>query len=56
MSELFKKKLAEAIMERDDMWRKHEKAQISYLQEQNAQLLSRLHEEIERLQNANRGK
>ncbi|KAH7731735.1 ImpB/MucB/SamB family protein [Aphelenchoides avenae] len=54
MSELFKKKLAEAVMERDDMWRKHEKAQISYLQEQNAQLLSRLHDEIERLQNVNR--
>lgn len=54
MNNAFKEKLNEALAERDDMWRKHEKDQVAYLQGQNSQMLSRLHTEIERLQNVNR--
>lgn len=52
----FKEELDKALAERDEMWRKHEKEQIVYLQQQNSHLLSRLHTEIERLSNVNRGK
>jgi DNA repair exonuclease SbcCD ATPase subunit len=54
LNETFKEVLNNAIAERDEMWRKHEKAQIAYVQDRNAQLLSRLHAEIECLHNANR--
>ncbi|KAI6177282.1 hypothetical protein M3Y97_00889800 [Aphelenchoides bicaudatus] len=54
MNNAFKEELNKALTERDEIWRKHEKSQISYLQQQNAQMLSRLHVEIERLQNINR--
>jgi len=47
-------KLQEAVMERDQMWRAHEKAQISFLQNQTAQMTRNLHLEIERLTNINR--
>lgn len=56
MNNAFKEELDKALAERDEMWRKHEKEQIAYLQQQNSQMLSRLHVEIERLQNVNRGK
>ncbi|TKR77425.1 hypothetical protein L596_018402 [Steinernema carpocapsae] len=42
------------LEERDEAWRLHERAQITYLQNQNAQLLVGLHVEIERLQNGHR--
>uniref|UniRef100_A0AAF5RUL2 CCDC92 domain-containing protein n=1 Tax=Wuchereria bancrofti TaxID=6293 RepID=A0AAF5RUL2_WUCBA len=38
-----------AIEKRDDMWRQHETAQISFLQNENSQMLTGLHAEIERL-------
>uniref|UniRef100_A0A7E4VYD1 CCDC92 domain-containing protein n=1 Tax=Panagrellus redivivus TaxID=6233 RepID=A0A7E4VYD1_PANRE len=44
----------EAVAERDRIWRLHEKAQISFIQGQNAQMLSHLHSEIDRLMNINR--
>lgn len=55
MNNAFKEELNRALAERNDMWRKHEKEQIVYLQNQNSQMLSKLHGEIERLQNINRG-
>uniref|UniRef100_A0A1I8A7U6 CCDC92 domain-containing protein n=1 Tax=Steinernema glaseri TaxID=37863 RepID=A0A1I8A7U6_9BILA len=42
------------LEERDESWRRHERAQIAFLQNQNSALLSALHAEIERLQNAHR--
>ncbi|KAE9555099.1 hypothetical protein FO519_001674 [Halicephalobus sp. NKZ332] len=47
-------KLQEAVMERDQMWRAHEKAQIAFLQNQTAQMTRNLHLELERLMNVNR--
>lgn len=38
-----------------DGWRKQEKSQINYIQRENAKLLEGLHNELERLQNINRG-
>lgn len=55
MNNAFKEEMDKALAERDDIWRRHEKQQISYLQNQNSQMLSRLHLEIERLHNVNRG-
>lgn len=55
MNNAFKKELEKVLAEKDDMWRRHEKEQIAYLQNQNSQMLSRLHVEIERLQSVNRG-
>uniref|UniRef100_A0A915BLG8 CCDC92/74 N-terminal domain-containing protein n=1 Tax=Parascaris univalens TaxID=6257 RepID=A0A915BLG8_PARUN len=46
-----KKRISLAVEERDDMWRRHEKAQIAFLQKENAQMLTGLHTEIERLHN-----
>uniref|UniRef100_A0A914XRQ7 CCDC92/74 N-terminal domain-containing protein n=1 Tax=Plectus sambesii TaxID=2011161 RepID=A0A914XRQ7_9BILA len=45
-----KTELTEALAERDDMWRKHERAQIAFLQNDHANMLKALHDEIERLQ------
>ncbi|EJW85459.1 hypothetical protein WUBG_03631 [Wuchereria bancrofti] len=44
-----------AIEKRDDMWRQHETAQISFLQNENSQMLTGLHAEIERLHHRLRG-
>jgi predicted DNA-binding ribbon-helix-helix protein len=46
--------IQKAVHERDQMWKLHEKAQISFLQNQNTQMLSHLHTEIDRLMNINR--
>uniref|UniRef100_A0AC34QV00 CCDC92/74 N-terminal domain-containing protein n=1 Tax=Panagrolaimus sp. JU765 TaxID=591449 RepID=A0AC34QV00_9BILA len=46
--------LHEAVLERDQLWRIHEKAQINFIQNQNAQMLGHLHAEIERLMAINR--
>ncbi|KAI6235054.1 CCDC92 domain-containing protein [Aphelenchoides besseyi] len=54
MNNVFKEKLDEALAKNNEMWRKHEKEQINYVQTQNSQMLNRLHTEIERLQNINR--
>ncbi|CAD5216533.1 unnamed protein product [Bursaphelenchus okinawaensis] len=54
LNDKFKEKLNEALNERDEMWRKHEKEQIAYVQQQTSQMLARLHNEIERLVNKNR--
>lgn len=50
-----KKRISLAVEERDDMWRRHEKAQIAFLQKENSQMLTGLHAEIERLHNELRG-
>uniref|UniRef100_A0A915PFD3 CCDC92/74 N-terminal domain-containing protein n=1 Tax=Setaria digitata TaxID=48799 RepID=A0A915PFD3_9BILA len=49
INEICAKRITEAIQERDDMWRRHETAQISFLQNENSQMLTGLHAEIERL-------
>ncbi|CAD5222490.1 unnamed protein product [Bursaphelenchus xylophilus] len=54
LNDKFKEKLNEALSERDEMWRKHEKEQIAYVQQQTSQMLARLHNEIERLMGKNR--
>lgn len=51
-----KAELDEALAERDDMWRRHERAQIAFLQNDHAHMLKALHDEIERLQQLCRGK
>lgn len=55
IEELCRKRISAAIEERDDEWRRHERSQITYLQNENAQMLSGLHTEIERLRNHLRG-
>uniref|UniRef100_A0A915EE57 Uncharacterized protein n=1 Tax=Ditylenchus dipsaci TaxID=166011 RepID=A0A915EE57_9BILA len=47
-------KVCIALKERDEMWRKHEKAQIEYIQTRSAHILTGLHAELEKLQNINR--
>ncbi|KAK6740940.1 hypothetical protein RB195_009035 [Necator americanus] len=42
-------RLREAIRKRDEQWRKHEREQISFLQNETATMLRGLHKEIERL-------
>lgn len=37
------------------IWQQHKKFEISFIQNQNAKLLTSLHNELERLQNLNRG-
>ena len=41
--------------ERDDQWRRHERSQISFLQNEGTMMLKGLHEEIERLNHLLRG-
>ncbi|PAV62783.1 hypothetical protein WR25_23416 [Diploscapter pachys] len=43
------RRLREALRERDDQWRKHEKAQIVFLQSEGANMLKALHLEIDKL-------
>ncbi|VDN06671.1 unnamed protein product [Thelazia callipaeda] len=43
------KRITAAVQERDDMWRRHENAQILFLQNENSQMLTGLHAEIDRL-------
>ncbi|VBB27799.1 unnamed protein product [Acanthocheilonema viteae] len=49
INEICAYRITAAIQERDDMWRRHETAQISFLQNENSQMLTGLHAEIERL-------
>ncbi|CAJ0599909.1 unnamed protein product [Cylicocyclus nassatus] len=42
-------RLREAIRQRDEQWRKHEREQITFLQNETASMLRGLHKEIERL-------
>ncbi|VDK48916.1 unnamed protein product [Anisakis simplex] len=49
IEEICKNRISAAIEERDDLWRRHEKAQIAFLQKENASMLTGLHTEIERL-------
>ncbi|RCN36080.1 hypothetical protein ANCCAN_18042 [Ancylostoma caninum] len=42
-------RLREAIRQRDEQWRKHEREQITFLQNETAAMLRGLHKEIERL-------
>lgn len=42
-------RLREAIRQRDEQWRKHEREQIVFLQNETAAMLRGLHKEIERL-------
>ncbi|MCP9259583.1 hypothetical protein DINM_002520 [Dirofilaria immitis] len=49
INEICAQRITAAIQERDDMWRRHESAQISFLQNENSQMLTGLHAEIERL-------
>uniref|UniRef100_A0A1I7VJZ2 CCDC92 domain-containing protein n=1 Tax=Loa loa TaxID=7209 RepID=A0A1I7VJZ2_LOALO len=49
INEICAHRITAAIQERDDMWRQHESAQISFLQNENSQMLTGLHAEIERL-------
>ncbi|CAI4229024.1 unnamed protein product [Auanema sp. JU1783] len=42
-------RLRAALRERDEQWRKHEKAQITFLQQESSNMLKGLHSEIERL-------
>ncbi|VDK61636.1 unnamed protein product [Onchocerca ochengi] len=49
INEICAERITVAIQERDDMWRRHESAQISFLQNENSQMLTGLHAEIERL-------
>ncbi|VDP12959.1 unnamed protein product [Onchocerca flexuosa] len=49
INEICAERITTAIQERDDMWRRHENAQISFLQNENSQMLTGLHMEIERL-------
>ncbi|WKX98596.1 hypothetical protein Q1695_013909 [Nippostrongylus brasiliensis] len=42
-------RLREAIRQRDDQWRRHEREQIVFLQNETAAMLRGLHKEIERL-------
>lgn len=55
INEICAYRIAAAIQERDDMWRRHETAQISFLQNENSQMLTGLHVEIERLHHRLRG-
>ncbi|EPB76967.1 hypothetical protein ANCCEY_03935 [Ancylostoma ceylanicum] len=42
-------RLRDAIRQRDEQWRKHEREQITFLQNETAAMLRGLHKEIERL-------
>ncbi|CAD6188650.1 unnamed protein product [Caenorhabditis auriculariae] len=42
-------KVRDALRERDEQWRRHEKAQITFLQNETAAMLKSLHVEIDRL-------
>uniref|UniRef100_A0A8R1E3M3 CCDC92/74 N-terminal domain-containing protein n=1 Tax=Caenorhabditis japonica TaxID=281687 RepID=A0A8R1E3M3_CAEJA len=44
-------RIEEALRERDEQWRRHEKAQIQFLQTESANMLQSLHAEINRLSN-----
>lgn len=55
INEICAHRITAAIRERDDMWHRHESAQISFLQNENSQMLTGLHAEIERLHHHLRG-
>ncbi|CAI2347265.1 unnamed protein product [Caenorhabditis sp. 36 PRJEB53466] len=44
-------RIENSLRERDDQWRKHEKAQIQFLQTETSNMLKSLHNEINRLSN-----
>ncbi|KAE9419989.1 hypothetical protein Angca_000669, partial [Angiostrongylus cantonensis] len=48
-------RIREAIRQRDDQWRRHEREQIVFLQNETATMLRGLHKEIERLGHQLRG-
>ncbi len=47
---------AKLLVERDEIWRQHERAQIAFLQKEHANMLKSLYEEIEKLHFKCRGK
>ena len=51
----FKQEVADAVAERDAFWRKHERTQIAFVQEECQKLMAKMHRELERLHMANRG-
>uniref|UniRef100_A0A1I7TG51 CCDC92 domain-containing protein n=1 Tax=Caenorhabditis tropicalis TaxID=1561998 RepID=A0A1I7TG51_9PELO len=49
--EELERRIEKALMERDNEWRKHEKGQIQFLQNETSNMLKSLHNEINRLGN-----
>ncbi|CAB3404913.1 unnamed protein product [Caenorhabditis bovis] len=49
--EQLEEKLQKALRERDEQWRRHEKAQIAFLQNETSNMLKSLHQEVHRLTN-----